>query len=421
MRNMRNTRLQTCALFVLALALAMTGAALVTPPITAAQQAPDRIKIGQAIPLSGPDATIGEHHKVAARLAVKEVNDDGGLFLQQFNRKIPVELIQYDDESNPAVSVRMTERLVNSDHVVAMICGYKTDIGMQQSTAINRLKVPCITGGWASTAIFNRGYRYIFSTSAAVVSWSRSTMDFLKVQIDAGKLPKPTRIALAVETTAHGKDFRDGVVDRSRRHDGYFVMALDENFEPQRADFSSLLSKLAAARADVFLVDAGFSDFVTMQRQIVQRRLKFKAISYGARGAESEAREALGPATDYLLVNGLWSPALPYKSSRDFVAKWTAFVKEPKPQLYSALAYEASRVLLAAIQKTGTLDQEAIRDTIARWDERGTLIPGGRTFFSPSGIIENPLMVVQVMPPDGKPAIVWPEDAREKPPVVPMP
>lgn len=413
----RSRRLAVSVLSPL-LALAWVAAAA---PVSAAQEAPATIKIGHAIPLTGHDAPIGEQYKLATVIAVKEVNDQGGLFIKQFNKKIPIELIQYDDEGSPAVSVRMTERLVNHDRVVAMVCGYKTTVGMQQATAIERLKMPCATGGWASTAIFNRGYKYIFSTTNPVSAWSKSTMEFLKAQIDAAKLPKPAKVALALENTEHGKDYRAGVNDRLAAHPGYFTLAVDEGFEPQRTDFSSLLGKVASARPHVFLVDAGFSDFVTIHRQLTERRLKFHAVSYGVRGTEKEAREALGRATDHLLSVVPWSAALPYKASKDFVARWNAVVKERPPQMYGALGYEATRVLLRAIEKAGTLDRDAIRDALARWDERGSLVPGGRIFFQPNGMPDYPLVVVQVSPPDGKPTIVWPDDAKERPAVIPIP
>jgi branched-chain amino acid transport system substrate-binding protein len=403
---------------ILVLAAVLTAGWLASTTM-AQDAAPATIRIGHVVPMTGPDAPIGEHYRISALMATKEINDQGGIFVKKYNKKIPVELIQYDDEGSPAVSVRMTERLVNRDGVVAMICGYKTSIGMQQSTAIERLKMPCITGGWASSAIFNRGYKYIFTTVNSVMAWSRSTIDFLKAQIDAGRLPKPTRIALAVENTEHGKDYRAGATERIGATPDYFVLALDEGFEPQRTDFSGLLGKVASAKADAFLVDAGFSDFVTMHRQVMERRLRFRAVSYGVRGTEKEAREALGRTTDNLFVIVPWSPALPYKSSRDFVTKWNAFTNGRGPQVYSAVGYEAARVLYRAIEKAGTLDRDAIRDTIARWDERETLLPGGRTAFMPNGLPNYPLLVAQVMPPDGKPVIVWPDDAREREPVLP--
>lgn len=391
--------------------------AVEAPPSSAA---PETIKIGLSIPQTGIEATIGQHYEQAARLAVQEVNDQGGLYIEEYDQRIPVELIVYDDQSDPDVSVRNTERLVNEDNVIAMVCGYKTVIGMQQSTAIERSRVPCVTGGWAATEIFNRGYKYIFSTAAAVPSWSGSVMSFFVDMIDAGNLPKPTKVAMAVEGSAHGEDFRAGAQRKIEEFPGYFELVADETFEPEQSDFSGLLAKVASVNPDVFIVDSGFATFVTMHRQVIEQRLELKAISYGARGGESEAREALGEGTNYLLTSGLWSPSLPNEASQEFVAKWSEF-SDLDPQLYSALGYEAGRVLLGSIEKAGVLDRDAIRDAIASWDEDSTLVPGGRTFFTETGIIDNPLMVMQNMPPDGAPIIVWPPSDKQADPVIPMP
>src|SRR4051812_10251726 len=98
------------------LASAFAAAVLAATPSQA--QEPTSIKIGWAISKSGPyvgGATITLLN--AYKLWVKDVNAAGGIMLKSLNKKLPIEVIEYDARSNSDEMIKAVERLINQDKV----------------------------------------------------------------------------------------------------------------------------------------------------------------------------------------------------------------------------------------------------------------------------------------------------------------
>ena len=76
---------------------------------------PKEIVLGAALPITGGQSREGDFFKRAYELAVKEINDAGGIMVKQYGKKIPIKLIIYDDKSDNTTSVQLYEKLVTED------------------------------------------------------------------------------------------------------------------------------------------------------------------------------------------------------------------------------------------------------------------------------------------------------------------
>jgi ABC-type branched-subunit amino acid transport system substrate-binding protein len=76
-----------------------------------AAEAPQTIKIGCSIPLTGPFGIGGGWVKQGYDLAVKHINSDGGIYIEKFKKKIPLEILYVDSESDPVKSTRRMDKL----------------------------------------------------------------------------------------------------------------------------------------------------------------------------------------------------------------------------------------------------------------------------------------------------------------------
>src|SRR6185295_13029499 len=99
--------------FVKGTAAAVGASTLPTGRVFAQAAAPDKIRFGYAITQSGPlgpgaDSTTVSQYK----LWQKRVNDAGGIMLKKFNKKVPIDLVAYDDQGKPDELLKLTERLV---------------------------------------------------------------------------------------------------------------------------------------------------------------------------------------------------------------------------------------------------------------------------------------------------------------------
>jgi len=394
-------------------ALSATAAALVLSLPAPARAAGDKILIGATLPLTGAEARVGGFFKEGYDLAFEEVNKKGGL--EVGGKKLPVQLILQDDTSTQATAVSLADRLVNSDKVDFLLGTYSSHLVEAQSTVAEENRVPYVNGGGGATKIYKRGFKYLFGLISPVELLGTTLMQWIDEQQKAGKLPRPAKIALLWENTAHGKDFRKGVSDFAQKSGGAYQVAVDESFELSGKDFGALLGKVKAASVDLFLVDAHLPDYITMHRQYVAAGLCHKIVTYGARGAEKDAIQALGKEnTTYVLSGVWWSAQLAAKPgpSKDFVAAFKAkYGANRDPEWFQALGYESARVLFAAIQQAGKVDREAVRAKLAAM-KIASLLPGGTAEFKAEfgQQVQNPF-VVQQNQPDGTSPIIFPKDA----------
>src|SRR6266542_99109 len=220
-RILRPARAAGAALALIALATCSRGGG----------GAPTKLLIGATLPLTGAEARIGGFFKEGYDLAVEQVNQRGG-----------VQVVQ------------------------------------AQSAIAEQNKIPYVNGGGGATDIYRRGYKYLFGIIAPVELLGTTLMRWIDEEQKAGKLPRPARIALLWENTAHGKDFRKGVSDFAAKS-GSYQIAVDESFELNGKDFGALLGKVKAAGVDLFLVDAHLPVYITMHRQYVAAGLCHKVVT----------------------------------------------------------------------------------------------------------------------------------------------
>jgi branched-chain amino acid transport system substrate-binding protein len=291
-----------------------------------------------------------------------------------------------------------------------------------QSTVAEQNQIPYVNGGGASTSIYGKGFKWIFGTLASVENLSLTEMEWIKKQQDAGKLPKPAKVAVVWENTSHGEDFRKGIKDFAGKNAGYYDIVVDESFALDGKDFSAVLNKVKAAKVDLFMVDAHLPDFLTMQRQYVSSGMCNKVITYGARGSETDAREALGAkAVSHIISAVWWNAQLGDKGlNKTFVDAFKAKYDED-PEWYQATTYEAARALFTAISKAGSVDKQKVRDALSSL-QMESILPGGKLSFpaSSGGQASYPFVVQQNLP-GGTSPIIYPDDVKTAEGVAPNP
>src|SRR5271168_3848934 len=100
------------------------------PPVAPAQS---DIPIGVVMHITGREARPGQYQREGIALAMKEINDGGGIYIKSLKKKLKVREVFYDDGSDQARSSSLSERVMTSDNVIAMIGGYSTALGEAES------------------------------------------------------------------------------------------------------------------------------------------------------------------------------------------------------------------------------------------------------------------------------------------------
>jgi len=110
----------------------------------------NEIRVGVVMPITGREAKPGQYQREGIELAIKQINDSGGIMVKEKGKKLPVKEVFYDDASDQAKSAGLVERAMTTDEVTAVIGGYSTALGEAESVMPDRYQTPWITPGAAA-------------------------------------------------------------------------------------------------------------------------------------------------------------------------------------------------------------------------------------------------------------------------------
>jgi branched-chain amino acid transport system substrate-binding protein len=376
---------------------------------------PDTVKLAAALPLTGADSSIAKIMKDSYELFFKQLNDAGGL--QVGSKKVKFDLKIEDNKGDAAASGQLYEKFITQDNVDLLLGGYNTTIVTQEVKVANRYKMPYVGGGGASSSIYVDNV-WAVGILASIEKLAATQLDFIKTQQDANKLPKPLKIAVAYENSSHGKEFLKGIQDGEKAATDRFKVVFNETFDLNGRDYTSLLNKVKDANADAYMIDARVADYITMQTQYKQLGMYHQYLTYGPRGPEKAARDALKDSSDYITAATWFDSLMP----GDNVKKWLDTFKATgdSPEWYAASAWECARILTGAVQKGLTVDKQKIHDILfsTTWD--GSLFPGGSIKFDKTGQANNDYVMTQNTP-SGNRILIWPKDIATGTATMPVP
>jgi len=154
--------------------------------------AQDVIRFGASLSLTGKMSTEGRRVRDGYDYYVKHINEKGGMPIKGKNYK--VEIVYYDDESDPNTATRLTEKLIVEDKVDFLLGPYSSTCTMPASTVAEKYKMPMVAAHAASTPIFERGYKYLFVTLSSLDQYFGNIL-----KMAAELTPRPETVALINE------------------------------------------------------------------------------------------------------------------------------------------------------------------------------------------------------------------------------
>jgi ABC-type branched-subunit amino acid transport system substrate-binding protein len=155
-----------------------------------------------------------------------------------------------------------------------------------------------------------------------------------------------------------------------------------------------------------------------MKTQNKQLGMYHQYVTYGPRGPEKAARDALKGSSDFIIAATWFDSLMP----GDNVKKWldTIKVTGDSPEWYLASGWEVARIMTGAIQKAGGVDKQKVRDILfnTTWD--GSIFPSGTIKFGKTGQADNDYVMTQNTPA-GNRIPIWPKDLATGTATVPYP
>lgn len=317
--------------------------------------AADPVRIGYTIAKTGLFSNAAPSQITAYELWAEQVNAEGGLDVA--GEKRPVELIQYDDESDPAKSAQLYERLITSDEVDLLLAPWGTPHHLNVAGVVERYGFPMVGNTAASVAIREVAPGNIwFPTSAIPDKIGPELAAMLK---EAG-VGSAAVIANVLPFAQENLQYLVPALEAAG-----IAVAMNESYPPDIKDMTPLLTQIKNSGADAVIALSYPADSFLYMGQARELGIDqpYQFLLVGPTIAAFNG--AFGPAADGIITLGHWSPQqADWAKAQPFYDAYVAKYEMEPDYLDTALAYMSAEILQQAVAEAG-LDHDALRSAIA--------------------------------------------------------
>lgn len=367
--------------------------------------APPAIEIGASIPLTGKYGSLGTQVQAGYKYAVEDINAAGGVFVEEYGVKIPLNLTIYDDESDPTKAVSKLESLYAEQQVVAYLGGTASDMHAATAAIAEKNKVPYFGVAFALWQIHQQGYKYLFSPFVKSPAQASGVYEFLNAAL--AKEDRPSKVAIFQEKTDWGIEL--GKMWEAYAHPNGYEVVYYVEYAPKTQDYSQMILAAKEAGADMLLTMPGPPDGIAIMKQMVELDWAPKYIMMIRAPEGVTWADTFGKDGDYITIFPGWHHGETFPGVAELNAKHEKEFGRPADLLVGP-AYSCVQILADAIERAGTLDRDTIRDEIAATDMMTVMGPVSFNADG-TGIVLNP--VVQWI--NGKQELVWPSEMATAP------
>jgi branched-chain amino acid transport system substrate-binding protein len=324
----------------------------------AGAEAKDKIVIGQAISLSGPQAAgVDISGGKIWELWVEEVNKQGGIFVKEYGKKLPVELKRYDDKTDIGTMTNLLEKLILEDKVDFVFPPWGTGFLFAAAPIANKYGYILIGGPGGALKLKEISVPYFFQ----VLNFSETQGPAL-----AGifKEVGVKSVAVAYRGDLHGIEYGNAMVPDFKKRG--IEVKLNKSYPPDIKDLSPILKEAESLGVDAFAAACYPPGGFLLTGQSIELGINFKAFFLTVLPFSPNAyRDNLGVnVVEGVMGGGAWN-AKTSPGAKDLVDKFVALFKV-EPDYWGGLFYWSSlQHFQQAIEKAGSLDQKKIRDIMA--------------------------------------------------------
>jgi branched-chain amino acid transport system substrate-binding protein len=339
-------------------------------PVKAASR--DHILIGRIQPTTGPQAVFSEPSPWIDNRALDEINKDGGIFIEEYGKKVPVKIKLMDTQSDSTKAAEVASRLILKDKIDLMYVSHAPQTINPVAKICERFKVPCL-GTNEPIEMFLAGGKYYWSFLPGPF-----VADFIAAYMDMWTHVKTNKVVgVLAANDVDGVAFAEGSQVFLPKA-GYELID-GGRFPPGTMNFASIIDKFKKGNVEILFGNLTPPDFARAWRQCFRLNFLPKICCIGRAIFFPTAVEALGGDLGLgTSCEAPWHPSYPFKSSLGGYnsqvladAYETAKGKQwTEPLGYCYFGYE---ILADALKRAKTLKKDVVRNALAGTD-MGTLL-----------------------------------------------
>jgi branched-chain amino acid transport system substrate-binding protein len=378
----------------------------------------DPIRLGFGMALTGGLSANGKPALLALQIWKDDVNKRGGLLGR------PVELVFYDDQTNPATVPGIYTKLLDVDKVDLVVSGYGTNlIAPLMPIAMERKLTIIGMFGLAN----NEKYQYpnYFQIQPAGPDPQTSTaIGFF--ELAARQTPKPQTVAIVGADAEYPQNAMVGARELIKKFG--FKTVYDRNYPPSTVDYTPIVRAIKATNPDILFVASYPPDSVGMLRAIHEVGLQPRIVGGGMVGLMfTSVMTSMGPLLNGIVNYDFWAPEpafLAMPGIKEFLKEYQARAEKAGVDSLGyylpPYSYAVGQVLGQAVEGTRGLDQQKIADYI-RATEFSTIV--GKVKFGKNGEwAKGRTLMVQYQKINGtsleqfrgpgKKVVLWPDELK---------
>ena len=320
-------------------------------------QSSDTIKIGANLEMTGSNATFGQSATNGAKLAIKQANEKGGVLGKK------IELVVADNKSEAAEAANSMQKLISQDKVAAIIAPIASSSVMAGAQVNNDGKVLAISPTASNPKVTvdpdtGKVRDYLFRASFIDPFQGAVMANF------ASKSLKGKTAALYIDTSSDyakglGQFFKETFI----KNGGQIVS--EEAYLAKDTDFKSTLTKIKSSNPDILFVPGYYQEVGMIIKQA--REIGINAAILGGDGWDSEKLPEIAgnDALNNTFFANHYSPDDQSPAIQDFVATYKAEYGQV-PDSFAVLSYDATMMIIKAIERAGSVDTVKIKDEMAK-------------------------------------------------------
>jgi branched-chain amino acid transport system substrate-binding protein len=313
----------------------------------------DTIKLGVNYELSGNVATYGRSSVEGIELAVKEINEAGGIDGKK------IELVKYDNKSDVAEATTLTTKLITQDKVLAVM-GPATSGAFKGTIPVAmQNKVPVVSGSATAddvtvdeSGVKEYAFRICFNDSYQGTGMANYALN---------NLNKSKAVVIMDSSSDYGKGLAENFTKTFEAGGGTIVA--QEAYVAGDTDFNSIITKIKDEDFDVIFIPGYYEEAGLIIKQAREQGIDVPIL--GADGFDSPELVNLAgaDALNDVYFSNHYSSLDQDPVVQDFIKSFESEYGK-QPDAFNALGYDLARFVVEGVKRAEKLDGESVKNAL---------------------------------------------------------
>jgi len=311
----------------------------------------DTIKLGGVFPLTGDVPALGAAMDNGAKLAIKEINDAGGVLGKK------LELTVEDDQNQASTAPNAITKLIDQDKVKAVIGTYASKCSIPMAAVAKESKVVMITPGSTNEKVTTEGGEYVFRACFIDPLQGKIGAKFATENLKAKK------VAMLYDV---GNDYCVGISKefKSNFESTGGTIAYEKTYNAGESDFKAFLTEIKQLNVDVLYLPDNYSTV-----GLIAKQAREVGITAALLGSDSWSDPGLVQVGGDAIEGAYFTDHVSLKSDNEVIKKFVSSYKaeyKADPSAFSVLSYDSVYIVAEAIKAAGSTDEAAIKDAMTK-------------------------------------------------------